>query len=198
MMQQARIQFGFQAENIPLMIEAIPLSSESIILIITKVEDPEELDTRFSKFSPFKGAGRKNEMLHFDGADTILDIFQKLKEARKAAESASGGSESPEEAEPPVNLLRMYSFDTLDRVIMASHGLNGACQGASLLYKDPLTGAYCLVIHQDSATPEDFNKICNILSEYGEGHPFTASSEAFLKEHGELVTSNALSVLSEL
>ncbi len=37
------------------MIEAIPVNTESIILIITKVEDPEELDTRFSKFSPYKG-----------------------------------------------------------------------------------------------------------------------------------------------
>ena len=34
------------------MIEAIPSSSDSITLIITKVEDPEELDTRFSKFTP--------------------------------------------------------------------------------------------------------------------------------------------------
>ena len=55
MMQQAQIQFGFEADNIPLMIEAIPVSAESVILIITKVEDPEELDTRFSKFAPFKG-----------------------------------------------------------------------------------------------------------------------------------------------
>ena len=42
MMQQAQIQFGFEADNIPLMIEAIPVSTESIILIITKVEYPEE------------------------------------------------------------------------------------------------------------------------------------------------------------
>ena len=52
MMQQASFECGFEAENIPLMIEAIPLNSECIILIITKVEDPEELDTRFSKFAP--------------------------------------------------------------------------------------------------------------------------------------------------
>ncbi len=48
MMQQASFDFGFEAEDIPLMIEAIPVSSDSIVLIITKVEDPEELDTRFS------------------------------------------------------------------------------------------------------------------------------------------------------
>lgn len=47
MMQQASLKFGFEAEDIPLMIEAIPLNSDCIVLIITKVEDPEELDTRF-------------------------------------------------------------------------------------------------------------------------------------------------------
>lgn len=39
MMQQAHHQFGFDADNIPLMIEAIPVSPDSIVLIITKVED---------------------------------------------------------------------------------------------------------------------------------------------------------------
>ena len=51
MMQQAAVEFGFEADNIPLMIEAIPLPNECIVLIITKVEDPDELDTRFSRFS---------------------------------------------------------------------------------------------------------------------------------------------------
>ena len=60
MMQQANYEFGFEADNIPLMIEAIPVSADSIILIITKVEDPEELDTRFSKFTPFGGPAGDN------------------------------------------------------------------------------------------------------------------------------------------
>ena len=50
MMQQASAKFGFEADDIPLMIEAIPLNADCIVLVITKVEDPEELDTRFSKF----------------------------------------------------------------------------------------------------------------------------------------------------
>ena len=45
------MNFGFEADDIPLMIEAIPLSQDTIILVITKVEYPEELDTRFSRFS---------------------------------------------------------------------------------------------------------------------------------------------------
>ena len=35
MMQQASYEFGFEAEDIPLMIEAIPITPDSIVLIIT-------------------------------------------------------------------------------------------------------------------------------------------------------------------
>lgn len=51
MMQQASIELGFEADNIPLMIEAIPISNDCLVLVVTKVEDPDELDTRFSRFS---------------------------------------------------------------------------------------------------------------------------------------------------
>ena len=37
MMQQAQIEFGFEADNIPLMIEAIPVNGESVILIVTRI-----------------------------------------------------------------------------------------------------------------------------------------------------------------
>ena len=62
MMQQAAHECGFEAEDIPLMIEAIPASADSIVLIITKVEDPEELDTRFSDSHRPVAIGIPNEM----------------------------------------------------------------------------------------------------------------------------------------
>ena len=89
MMQQAAYECGFEAEDIPLMIEAIPLSADTIILIITKVEYPEELDTRFSQFSQSNdqdGAFSGNSLgfpepeagLESVGADDILDLFRKI------------------------------------------------------------------------------------------------------------------------
>ena len=54
MIQKASTEVGFDAEDdIPLMVEAIPLSGESVMLVITKIEDPEELDTQV--FSAFRG-----------------------------------------------------------------------------------------------------------------------------------------------
>ena len=35
MMQQASMEFGFEAEDIPLMIEAIPVSGDCIVLVIS-------------------------------------------------------------------------------------------------------------------------------------------------------------------
>lgn len=49
MMEQASIDFGFEADDIPLMIEAIPTTQDSIVLVITKVDNPEEFDEKFSR-----------------------------------------------------------------------------------------------------------------------------------------------------
>ena len=54
MIQKASNEVGFDAEDIPLMVEAIPLSNESVMLVITKIEDPEELDTRFQSFPKWR------------------------------------------------------------------------------------------------------------------------------------------------
>ena len=204
MMQQAQIEFGFEADNIPLMIEAIPVNLDSIILIITKVEDPEELDTRFSRFSPYK-ENTPAEPLQLDGADSIIDIFQKICESKlKDKSSDSKVSKESEETSsdsgetPTVNLIRQYTFAHLDDVIAASHGLNGFFTGENTLYKTPGDGNYRLIIHQSSHSPQEFNKICNILSEYGKSHSCTPAGEAYLIEHGEVISTNALQQLIQL
>ena len=89
MMEKANDEFGFEAEDTPLMIEAIPMSPDCIVLLITKVDDPEELDTRFSKFAP---SSRKDDSEDdtMDGeyetmdadteepdpADSVLDFYE--------------------------------------------------------------------------------------------------------------------------
>ena len=202
MMQQAQMQFGFEADNIPLMIEAIPINVDSIILIITKVEDPEELDTRFSKFTPYNKDRSQAEPVQLDGADSIIDFFQKLRESTRsknqAKKSASSAETQEDSAVSEVSLIRLYTFARLDDVIGASHALNGFFNGENALYKDPHNNSYHLVLHQSDYTPEEFNKICNILSEYGKGKAYTAAGEAHLKEHGELISPNALQQLAQL
>lgn len=205
MMQQAAFEFGFEADNMPLMIEAIPLTPDSIVLIITKVEDPEELDTRFSKFTGSTGELPSPQSLHtadITGADDILDLFQKLCEdkikplsssAKKSKNASADTKESDSETDTPKteeskdpDIIRIFTFHDLDDVILASKALNACYTGENTLYKDVQDG-YLLVLHQSSCTPEHFNKVCNILSEYAQGKACSSAREAFLLEHGDIV-----------
>lgn len=215
MMQQANLEFGFEADNTPLMIEAIPVSADSIILIISKVDDPEELDTRFSKFTPLGNSGTSSEEappVEVEGADDILGIFQKIYEAKSRAmerkkkernseetTKETKKTEISEETPVSVNLMREYTFRNLDTVIEAAHGLNNFFQGFSSLYKNEKDGTYSLILRQEKTLPEDFNKVCNILSEYGSGTSFSPAKQAYLEEHGGcMIPQNALTQLTKI
>jgi len=188
MMQQAAYEFGFEANDIPLMIEAIPLSPESIILIITKVEDPEELDTRFSKFAPADAADESEYepslSSKLEGADDILGLFNKIREAKKkASEKKAAVSAEQTDVDTAFNLTRLYKFNDLDAVIRVAHILSNLYSGTNTLYKDETQNEYHLIISKSDHTPEEFNKICNILSEYGINSKYTSSMNAFYTEH---------------
>ena len=202
MMQQAAFEFGFEAEDIPLMIEAIPASADSIVLIITKVEDPDELDTRFSKFAPLPGQdaeSKKQEMFDkLEGAETFLNLLEKVKEKMGAAdtqtvvpvkESKTSGRSS----------LRFFSFATMDGVLEAAHLLKDMYFGSNTLYKNRSDNSYILVLTQSEHTTKDFNRICNMLSEYGTLEKASAANVAYLEEHCQtLVSSNAINQLAAI
>lgn len=200
MMQQAAAQFGFEAEDIPLMIEAIPLSADCIILIITKVDDPEELDTRFAKFAPQSDGDPENASLNIEieGADEILDLFKKFQAGKDKIDSAKAPSKTQRpsvEIGDSVNLTKLYHFSELDTVIRAAHVLSTLFTGYSSLYKT--NDHYSLVISKSGHSPETFNKVCNILSEYGNPGKFTVGTEAYLREHGNcMIPKQALQKLS--
>lgn len=203
MMQQAAIEFGFEADNIPLMIEAIPLPNECIVLIITKVEDPEELDTRFSKFAPGgesagDEAGDLNGLLP-EGADNVLDMFRRLIDRHLKESGREEQAEKAVELASELDLTRMYFFPNLDTVISAAHVLQGYHKGYNSLYRLAKDGSYCLVIRKSGHSPEEFNKVANILSEYGSSGKYSSASEAYLDEHEEaMVREQALQKLALL
>ncbi len=226
MMQQASYEFGFEAEDIPLMIEAIPLSADCIILIITKVEDPEELDTRFSKFSPNYEEDENTEegVYEPEGADLVLDLFQQLtqKISEKAAQlsksedfiplpqtlspepkktpketktSKSQGAPAPESQ----NLTKVYLFRNYDSISRLAKVLHGYYKGQNTLYKNPKTGIFTLLINKSSHTPQEFNKVCNVFSEYGTSEKYLSTTEARLQEHEQLlIADNALQVIADI
>ncbi|MGN0334278.1 MAG: adaptor protein MecA [Lachnospiraceae bacterium] len=192
MMLQASSEFGFEANDIPLMIEAIPMPNECVVLIITKVSDPEELDTRFSRFSPASSEGIEQlselkKSVIPEGADEILDIFKRLAEQHLTNSQDEKKKEQPAAAAEEIDLTRLYVFNTLDHVIEAAKTLKDYYHGENRLYKNTEKQLYYLIISKSSHTPEEFNKVCNILTEYAGNEPYSRAVEAYMAEHYEAV-----------
>lgn len=201
MMLQAASEFGFEANDIPLMIEAIPMPNDCIVLIITKVSDPEELDTRFANFSPsggeeFDSAAEQKKAPVPEGADEVLDIFKKLVEQHLKNVPEEKKEAQRSDVSDDIDLTRLYCFGSLDSVIDAAHILGDYYQGENRLYKNASENVYYLVLSKSAHTPEEFNKVCNILTEYGSNEAYSKASEAYMAEHYDLVIKkNALQKL---
>lgn len=187
MMWQAQQEFGFEANDAPLMIEAIPMKSERIVLLITKVDNPEELDARFSKFTGAISPDSEEAAGH---AGDILDLF--TKEHKK-----------PQVKDPKPQVLHditmLYAFENLDILSELAQALDGFYHGENTVYKDSRDKKYYLFVKKSAHTPGDFNKVCNIISEYGRQVTSLPATEAFYEEHFNLLISkNALQTLASL
>lgn len=267
MMQQASYELGFEAEDIPLMIEAIPISADCIVLIVTKVDNPEELDTRFSKFSPSdeyndddysmddytdmevisNNSAGKNSALptlneELDEAennesnnyvsDELLDLFSKVRDyinknvkadttsqpehaaddgfvplgesitnsapSANATQASSVGN-STEGSKPASHMTRIFSFKALDDFIEGAHIVNPIYDDWNSLYKKPLDDKYYLIMQKSLCTSVNFNKTCNILSEYGTKESANDDILGFFNEHCEcIIPKHAIKIASRL
>lgn len=213
MMRQAQKELGFDAEDIPLMIEAIPYS-EHVVLIITKVEDPEELDTKFSNFAPGvrEGDAALDDMINeLSGAAEVLDLFKKIQDsvlpagtpARNASANAADetGDDSEDYAEEKENpdLTRMFTFSTMAHVTKLAKLVGSSYHGTNSLYKDDSYGTYILIVTKGTHTREEYNRFCNMASEYGSMHKSKPATEHFLEEHfAPIIKNTALQTLAEL
>lgn len=240
MMQQASYQFGFEAEDIPLMIEAIPISRETLILVITKVEDPDELDTRFSKFSPdqsssdddnyyqdendsvtdqlFSTFDHITDLLNTKGSDVndiedtddydednpdddlVISSDDNTNDFVPLSKTLGFGHSKPEDSsETNPDIIRIFSFNSLDEATRLGVHISELYNGSNTIYKNCGNSRYYLVMHRSEHTPEDFNKVCNLASEYGHIERSTYATESHFNEHFEAIVRNkALQVLAGL
>lgn len=168
MMEQASTEVGFDANDLPLMIEAIPVSMDCIVLMITKVEDPEEVDTKFSNLTHL--------------SDLLSGIGP--------AESAAAPEEAPALSQPKLpeaSVDRLFSFDSLDTVVDFAHRMKGLYDGENSLYKDAETGRFYLLLSRSSHTMKEFGVVLSSALEYGSKEPMSFARSAFLEEHFEKI-----------
>lgn len=210
MMQKAQNEVGFTADSGPLMIEAVPLQGGSIQLVISKVDDPEELDTRFSKFTA-AAAGSQNGWISQLASEILEGAHGLLQEMKDQAsqqantlegDAAAGGSEvhaSEDAVSQDADIYRIYVFQSLDRVIDAATAIGDIYDGPNTLYKDAKDHHFYLVLHAGKGGVNALNRAANLLSEYGSKLKDNDLYEAYFTEHYELfLKENALQKLRSI
>ena len=172
MMEIAGDECDFYAEDSQLMIEAIPLSLEAIVILITKIDDnvasPDEVR---------------------DDADNQEKPERKRVRAGKRTNSVKKSAND--------NLISVFEFNRLDDVSLVSRNLFGRFTGESYLLK--MKGNYFLILQNNSSLDEISDKDLEIIiGEYGRKRAVNPISRAYLFEHGELIIDNpAIDILSE-
>ena len=203
LMQEAYKRYGFEAENIPVMVEAVPLHDDSLVLIVTKVDNPDELDTRFSNFAP---SVQKDALPAQEPPSPLAQLLSSLRENSGGAQGPAGasGGRTPDEAmkERREMLLtsRVYSFETMADVIRAARVLSAAYTGSSSLYRDEKTGTLYLLLKMSGLEEVGaMQSTLAALSEYGHLEKVSPARQQYLITHCTPVCiKNALETLSQL
>lgn len=220
MMQQASYEFGFETEDIPLMIEAIPMYPDTLVLVITKVEDPDELDTRFSSFSDnpdelYNDSGYEYEIEDSladslddgyipDDSSTlpfVPDIHEEPETDFISLSEALGMEPRPKTPDTKIStdIIKIFSFRKLEDIAALACSLDSIYNGNNTVYKDNAKGSYYLILHKSGHSPDEFNKICNITGEYGTPLKNTYASLSYFEEHFEpLLKSKAIQKLAKI
>lgn len=200
LVQMASYECGFETEDMPLMIEAIPVDADCLVLVVTKMEDSEELDSRFSNFTPFTKKENVSEKMPIPAlADEILNYFSQFKDLlTKKADDFSKNKEHDSEPRQE-SLVKVYSFDSLQAVSRFAAVVAPRYHGTANLYKNNSDEHYYLLLGMSCHTAEDFNKICNIASEYGSSVSASNASLLYYKEHFvPIIDNDILGTLSKL
>ena len=199
-MNLAKTEVGFTPDA-PLAVEAVPLKDGDIKLIVTKVFNPDELDARYSRFTPMK-----NEKVPFSIMQMLESTIDKFEEALKQGNTRGideVNNVEKLEITKGTDQIAIFEFDEIDKASDACRNVN-SYDYVSVFYKDEKNKKFYLVLSISGNVPkltmDDFNKVCNTLAEYGTRiRGKVGMNQAYYEEHYKIIIKeDAVSKLSRL
>lgn len=204
-MKIAKKEIGFSSDNLPLVVEAIPMENDDVMFIITKCEYPEELDARFSRFTPADESEYPpvdHSEINMD--DTASNIFKHLETLanemnEEETETEVDTNSQPGTTKPKAPPYMIYSFDSMEDLISLAKLISSELPLPSSIYKTGQGQGLHLLVSPGESSAEKFKSICEIISEYSSKDRRLKGSDLLLKEHYKaVIEDNALEVLAKI
>ena len=208
----ASYKLGFEVDDTPFMVEATPLSSDSLVILVTKTPYPEELDTRFASFSD---APNDEEYLSYSDDDyvispynkvlseylmkatDILDVDASVKDAKASEGEADGSVGEDGISNDDTRFIRQFVMESIDDVFAAARIVGPIYHGDNTLYRT--RRGYELVAYMGDHSPQEFNRVVNMLSEFGSLMNYADGTKNYFNEHSKkLVKHYALQSLMQV
>ena len=190
LMDQARDELGFEVDDMPLMIEAIPVKPDSLMLIITKVSNPDEMNSRFSKFAGLN----PNEIV-----ENLMDGEQSAPETPEQTTVEDAWKEDASDINVKDAAYVVFAFDSIKDVISVAHIVTGYYKSDNSLYSNPHDNRLYLLMYRNHNTEDEMRRVGLKASEYGFYIKTIYSSREFFDEHFQLIIKDeALQRLAEI
>ncbi len=182
LMEIAAEECDFDVDNVPIMIEAVPLSLDSISIIVSKVTSEEQLEKSIEKVD------KKAKSMEKRQSELTELIKEKIDEVEKSGKLKKEKKEKVKRE----NVL-LYSFSNIDTIISLSKRL-ATYKGKSSVFKEDEK----LFLLLEPLKTVDEKVLGAVLSEYGQRHVCTVNSKFYFVEHAEIIIKNkAIEVLSK-
>lgn len=199
-MELAKTEVGFNPDA-PLAVEAVPLKDGAIKLIVTKIYNPDEIDARYSRFTPTKKGKVPFSIMQM--LENTIDKFEEALKQNNVRGINDVNNVEKLEVKKELDPVAIFEFDELDKVSDAAKNIQNF-DYVSVLYKDEKSLKFYLVLTLASnATNEQrasFAKVCNTLAEYGvrlKGK--TGMNRVYYEEHYKtIIKEDAINKLSRL
>lgn len=172
-MEIAFEQYGFDVDNVPIVVEAVPKTAEHISILVTKIVDPNELEKRMNKLSTEK-AMKKN----------LEDMLEKV--AKKTLGVDKNDKEDKNMIYNKDNIL-IFGFEEFDSCALACKRINDfSFSRETLILSNEI---YYLILELKKDSNENDNvAVYDLLCEYGRSSLMpNIESYYYLLEHGEMI-----------
>jgi len=161
-------EYNFEIDT-SFMIETVPVNKDSIVIIVSKVNDSNDCGQPFSMV-PQSKLTRK-----FKRKDVLIS-----------------DSETKEE----FNTILIYSFNTFNDIETVSKTIDNSLVKNSIVCKND--GLYYLILELESENKNICEQLSIMISEYGQKYISNELSKQYFLEHGEtIIKSNAIDIIKQ-
>ena len=126
---------------------------------------------------------------------SFIPLSSSIRENASKKKSEKNGKKGEE----PSTNYRVFSFLNINDISKAAVMVAPIYHDKNSLYKSPSDNLYYLIVYNDATDAENYQRVCNLLSEYGTKVKANYAMPYYFAEHFKIIIKNdAIQTLSSI